>query len=44
MNAPKIGDKAQWQPRIAQGYETLVKHALDGIRSNAARGGNPALN
>ncbi|MFZ3088686.1 MAG: c-type cytochrome [Methylotenera sp.] len=43
MNAPKIGDKAQWQPRIAQGYELLVKHALDGIRSMPARGGNPAL-
>ncbi len=43
MNAPKIGDKAQWQPRIAQGYETLVKHALEGIRSMPARGGNPSL-
>jgi cytochrome c5 len=26
MSAPKIGDAAQWEPRIAQGYETLVKH------------------
>jgi len=43
MNSPKIGDKGQWQPRIAQGYETLVKHALDGIRSMPARGGNPSL-
>ncbi len=43
MNSPKIGDKAQWAPRIAQGYETLVKHALDGIRTMPARGGNPAL-
>lgn len=43
MNAPKIGDKAQWQPRIAQGYETLVKHAIEGIRSMPARGGNPSL-
>lgn len=43
MNAPKIGDKGQWQPRIAQGYETLVKHALEGIRTMPARGGNPAL-
>lgn len=43
MNAPKIGDKAQWAPRVAQGYETLVKHALDGIRTMPARGGNPAL-
>lgn len=43
MNAPKIGDNAQWAPRIAQGYETLVKHAIEGIRSMPARGGNPAL-
>ena len=43
MNAPKIGDKAQWEPRIAQGYETLVKHAVEGIRTMPAKGGNPAL-
>lgn len=43
MNSPKIGDKGQWQPRIAQGYETLVKHAIEGIRSMPARGGNPSL-
>ncbi len=43
MNAPKIGDNSQWAPRIAQGYQTLVKHALEGIRSMPARGGNPAL-
>ncbi|MDO9282106.1 MAG: c-type cytochrome [Methylotenera sp.] len=43
MNSPKLGDKAQWAPRIAQGYETLVKHAIEGIRTMPARGGNPAL-
>jgi len=43
MNAPKIGDKGQWQPRIEQGYETLVKHAIEGIRTMPARGGNPSL-
>lgn len=43
MNAPKIGDKAGWEPRIAQGYDTLVKNALNGIRSMPARGGNAAL-
>lgn len=43
MNAPKIGDKAQWEPRIAQGYETIVKNAIQGIRTMPARGGNPAL-
>jgi cytochrome c5 len=43
MNSPKIGDAAQWKPRIAQGYETLVKHAVEGIRAMPAKGGNPAL-
>ncbi len=43
MNAPKIGDKDAWKPRIAQGYDTLVSHALSGIRNMPAKGGNPAL-
>lgn len=43
MAAPKIGDKAQWAPRIAQGYDTLVSHAIKGIRNMPARGGNPDL-
>ena len=43
MNAPKIGDKGQWEPRIALGYATLVKHAVEGIRTMPAKGGNPAL-
>jgi cytochrome c5 len=43
MSAPKIGDKAQWEPRIAQGYETLIKHATEGVRTMPARGGNPDL-
>jgi cytochrome c5 len=43
MNSPKIGDAAQWEPRIAQGYDTLVKHAVEGIRTMPAKGGNPAL-
>jgi cytochrome c5 len=43
LGSPKIGDKASWAPRISQGYETLVKHAIQGIRSMPARGGNPAL-
>jgi cytochrome c5 len=43
MNAPKIGDKDAWKPRIAQGYDTLVSHAINGIRSMPAKGGNSAL-
>ncbi len=43
LGAPKIGDKSAWAPRISQGYDTLVKHAIQGIRSMPARGGNAAL-
>jgi cytochrome c5 len=38
--APKVGDKAAWGPRIAQGYDTLVQHAVQGIRAMPAKGGN----
>lgn len=41
--APKIGDAAAWGPRIKQGYETLLKHAIEGIRAMPAKGGNPDL-
>lgn len=45
--APKPGDKADWGPRIAQGKDTLYKHALEGYNGNAgampARGGNASL-
>jgi cytochrome c5 len=30
--APKFGDKAAWAPRIAQGIDTLHKHALQGFQ------------
>ena len=39
---------AAWAPRVAQGMEVLVKHAIEGYAGSAgvmpARGGNPALN
>jgi len=41
--APKIGDAVAWGPRIAQTYETLLKHAIEGIRAMPAKGGNPDL-
>ncbi len=41
--APKIGDKAAWGPRIAQGSDTLHKHAIEGFTGKAgvmpAKGG-----
>lgn len=41
--APKPGDMAAWEPRVAQGYATLYSHALNGIRGMPAKGGNPSL-
>jgi cytochrome c5 len=41
--APKLGDAGAWGARISQGYDTLVQHALQGIRLMPAKGGNPDL-
>ena len=45
--APKPGDKADWGPRIAQGKDTLYKHALEGYTGAKgvmpARGGSTTL-
>jgi cytochrome c5 len=43
VGAPKIGDKAAWQPRLAQGVNPLHEHAIKGIRAMPPRGGNPSL-
>ena len=41
--APKIGVPGDWTARLEQGYATLVKHAIEGIRAMPAKGGNPDL-
>ena len=45
--APQL-TRALWAPRVAQGMDTLVKHAIEGYQGPAgimpARGGNPSLN
>lgn len=41
--SPKFGDASAWSARVAQGYETLLKHAIGGIRGMPAKGGNPDL-
>ncbi len=41
--APKVGAQDQWEPRFAQGLDTLVKNAVNGIRGMPAKGGNPSL-
>ncbi|EEG10357.1 c-type cytochrome [Pseudogulbenkiania ferrooxidans] len=45
--APMLGNKGDWQARVAQGKDTLYKHALEGFTGEKgampARGGNSAL-
>jgi len=45
--APKSNDKTAWAPRITQGMEILVKHAIEGYQGKdglmPARGGNATL-
>jgi cytochrome c5 len=38
-NAPKLGDKAAWGPRVATGKDTLVKSVLGGKGAMPAKGG-----
>lgn len=41
--APKLGDNAAWSARIAQGYDTLLEHAVKGIRAMPPKGGHADL-
>jgi len=45
--APKVGDKAAWAARIAQGMSTLHQHAIKGYQGSAgvmpAKGGRADL-
>ena len=41
--SPKFGDKAAWKNRIAQGLDTLDKHAIHGFKGMPAKGGNGSL-
>lgn len=41
--APMLGNQDQWEGRIAQGFDTLVSHAINGIGTMPAKGGNSSL-
>ena len=45
LNAPKVGDKAEWAKRSGAegGLEGLTKYAIQGKNQMPARGGNPDL-
>lgn len=45
--APKLGDAGIWGPRVAQGLDVLIEHAINGYQGEGgvmpARGGNASL-
>lgn len=43
LGAPKHENKGDWGSRIAQGYDTLLKHAIEGLRQMPPRGGDSDL-
>lgn len=43
LGSPKYQDTAAWGKRIAQGYDTLLTHAIKGFNKMPARGGDPDL-
>jgi cytochrome c5 len=43
LGAPKFESKGDWGSRIGQGFDTLTKHAIEGIRQMPPRGGDSDL-
>lgn len=41
--APKVGDKAAWEPRLAQGMDALVGSSVKGKGAMPPKGGNMSL-
>ena len=42
-NAPKLGDKAAWAPRLKEGVDSLVQTVIKGKGAMPPKGGNPSL-
>ena len=38
MGAPKKGDKAEWDTRVAQGMDVLLEHAIKGFNAMPPKG------
>ena len=42
-NAPKLGDKAAWEPRVGQGLAGLISSVVKGKGAMPPKAGNPTL-
>lgn len=43
LGAPKFDNRGDWGGRLGQGYNLLVKHAIEGLRQMPPRGGDDDL-
>ncbi|MEX1201384.1 MAG: c-type cytochrome [Methylophaga sp.] len=43
LQAPRLGNKGDWAPRLEKGMETLYDHAINGFKNMPARGGRQDL-
>jgi c(7)-type cytochrome triheme protein len=43
LGAPTLDSKTDWVKREQQGFEILLKHAINGFNNMPAKGGNPAF-
>lgn len=43
VNAPRPHDRPAWTARNKQGFDVLVRHAIDGFRAHPPKGGAPSL-
>jgi cytochrome c5 len=43
MGAPKVGDRSAWIPRLQQGFDSLVRSAINGHGAMPPRGGMASL-
>jgi len=43
LEAPILGDKAAWAPRVEKGTDVLMNSLLNGLNAMPARGGNSSL-
>lgn len=39
LGAPRIGNEQEWQPRLKQGIDLLLKHTEEGLNAMPPRGG-----
>ena len=43
LEAPKLGNKPDWEDREKQGFDVLLSHAIKGFKNMPAKGGNPTI-